>query len=86
MPLDLSLRRREEADSSVTHSSGSPLAAEDDPYYRELQHFLDHLDTNTPLKVSPQDGLMAVKIALAAIESMRTGQPVDVASFAEVQA
>lgn len=85
LPVELALRRREEADLSVTHSSSSPLATEDDPYYRQLQHFLNHLDTGAPLRVLPQDGLMAVKIALAAIESLRTGQPVEVASFTEVR-
>lgn len=85
MPLEVSWRRREESDLSVTHSSGSPLVAEDDPYYRELEHFLNHLETGAPLKVSPRDGLMAVKIALAANLSLRTGQPVEVASFTEVR-
>jgi predicted dehydrogenase len=62
----------------------SPLAPEDDPYYRELAHFLDCLEHNQPFLVSPRDGLMAVKIALAAIESRRRGEPVDIATFEEV--
>jgi predicted dehydrogenase len=67
-------------DGGVTRASSSPLAAEDDPYYRELAHFLECLENNTPFLVSPHDGLMAVKVSLAAIESMRRGQPVTLAA------
>ncbi len=35
-------------------------------------------------RVSAHDALMAVKVSLAAIESMRTGKPVDIATFEEV--
>ena len=63
----------------VTRTSSSPLAEEDDPYYRELAHFLECLENDTPFLVTPHDGLMAVKVSLAAIESMRRGQPVTIA-------
>jgi myo-inositol 2-dehydrogenase/D-chiro-inositol 1-dehydrogenase len=69
--------------ASAQRSSLSPLADEDEPYRAELAHFLDHLTTGAPLRVTPHDALMAVQVALAAIESMRTGQPVDVATFQE---
>lgn len=64
-------------------SAASPTAPQDDPYYKELAHFLDHVENGTPLRVTPHDALMAVKVSLAAIESVRTGQPVDIASFVE---
>jgi hypothetical protein len=38
------------------------------------------------MRVTPRDGLMAVKVALAAIESVRTGKPIDIATFTEVGA
>jgi len=78
--------------SSIPHAGGkpsidhaSPLFPEDDPYYLELKHFLDCIENGTSCKVSPHDGLMAVKVSLAAMESMRCGQPVDVATFEEVK-
>ena len=61
----------------------NPLAKTDDPYYLELKHFLECLDTGKPLLVSPQDGLMALKLSLAVIESTKTGQPVEMATFTE---
>ncbi len=46
------------------------------PYQVELAHFLDSLEQGIPPSISPRDGLEAVRIATAAIESIRTGQPV----------
>lgn len=63
---------------------GSPLASLDDPYCREFAHFLDCLQRGVPFLVSPYDALMAVKVALAATESVRTGLPVEIADFQEV--
>jgi predicted dehydrogenase len=62
--------------------AGPPL--EDDPWFRELQHFLATLDGATPL-ITPRDALEALRVALAAIESVHTGRPVDVAAFKEAQ-
>ncbi len=53
------------------------------PYQLELAHFLDSLERGVPASVSPRDGLEAVRIALAVIESMQTGKPVNVADFGE---
>ncbi len=69
------------AQAKRTHAS--PLSPLDDPYCAELSHFLSCLDTGAPLLVTPYDALMAVKIALAAIESMRSGRPIDIATFEE---
>ena len=52
----------------------SPVAV--DPYQAELQHFCDCVEQGISPSISPQDGRAAVQIALAAIESIRTGQPV----------
>ncbi|MFQ3588021.1 MAG: Gfo/Idh/MocA family oxidoreductase [Fimbriimonadaceae bacterium] len=54
----------------------SPLAAQDDPYYRELRAFLDAVRAGNPPPISPHDGAMALSIGLAALESARTGRAV----------
>jgi UDP-N-acetylglucosamine 3-dehydrogenase len=54
----------------------SPLSAEDDPYYQELRAFVDALDAKTPMPVTVYDAREAVRIALAALESIETGRPV----------
>ncbi len=82
-PLIIARRDTDIDPHSVSRHTASPLAPEDDPYYQELVHFLDCVEQNKPFRVSPQDGLMAVKIALAALESQRRGEPIDIASFEE---
>ena len=62
---------------------GHPAPLDDDPYYQEFQHFLDALDSGAAFLVKPHDALAALRVALAAIESQRTGRPVDVATFEE---
>lgn len=74
-PVELSI---EGADGQVQKSTASPLAPEDDPYYAELAHFVQAVETGSPLRVTPYDGLMAVKICRAAIESLQSGQAVDI--------
>ena len=81
MPVQTSLRFSDEGASKVPVMADSPLAPEDDPYYRELEHFLAALETGAPLRVTPQDGLEALRLALAATESLRSGQPVALAGF-----
>src|SRR6266540_4283330 len=52
---------------------GHPAPLDDDPYYQEFQHFLDALDSGAAFLVKPHDALAALRVALAAIESQRTG-------------
>jgi predicted dehydrogenase len=69
----------ERADPAV----GLPLSPTDeDPYTQQLADFLRALATAGEARVSPADGLAAVRIALAAIESSRSGQPVPPAEVA----
>ena len=75
-----------EAGNGKIRTTLSPFGADINPYKAELAHFLHCLETGEPLRVTPHDGLMAVKVALAAIESVRTGKPVDIATFTEVGA
>jgi predicted dehydrogenase len=46
------------------------------PYQLELAHFLDCLERGITPSILPQDGREAVRIALAAIESIETGKAV----------
>ncbi len=63
---------------------GSPV--DEDPYTTQIKSFYAHLTQNTPTPVSASDGLAALQIALAAIESAETGQPVRLAPLSEVAA
>ncbi|MEM7342632.1 MAG: Gfo/Idh/MocA family oxidoreductase [Chloroflexota bacterium] len=74
---------REDDGAETQRSSANPVNPNDDPYYLELKHFLECLGSGAPFRVTAHDGLMAVKISLAAIESMRIGQPVEIATFKE---
>lgn len=53
---------------------GSPV--EVSPYQLEWQDFLNWLETGTAPRVSPEDAVEAVRIALAALDSARTGKAV----------
>lgn len=77
---------RNDADNGKIRTTLSPLGPDIHPYKAELAHFLHCLETGEPMRVTPRDALMAVKVALAAIESVRTGKPVDIATFTEVGA
>lgn len=50
----------------------SPLA--EDPYMLEIKHFVDSVEAGQPPSITAEDGMKAVEIALAAIESARTGK------------
>ena len=71
------------AGDGKVRSTASPIAPDDNPYYAELKHFLDCLETGQPFRVTPRDALEGVKVALAAIESVRTGKPINLATFEE---
>lgn len=63
-----------EGDRQAIPTPESPTAA--NPYQLELEDFLSSLERGVPASVTGQDGLEAVRIAEAAIESARTGQVV----------
>ncbi len=50
----------------------SPLA--EDPYMLEIKHFVDSVQAGQQPSITAEDGMKAVEIALAAIESTRTGK------------
>lgn len=58
----------------------------EDPYFLELQEFLQALHGGPTPRVSAADGAAAVRIANAALLSLETGQPTELATFAEALA
>lgn len=67
--------------SLIVHRPGetqytSPLDAEDDPYARQARAFLDRVRTGAPAAVTARDGILAVSLAQAVLESARTGRSV----------
>ena len=77
-PLRTTLEQNEEI-----KVPNSPLSAEDDPYFLELQHFLEVLETGGEFKITPQDALAALKLSLVCLESLRTGEPIKLSTFEE---
>ena len=62
---------------------GLPLSIlAEDPYLTQIKHVKLALETNTPFAVTPDDALEALKIALAAKQSVKTGKAVGVAEVA----
>lgn len=52
----------------------SPLR--ENPYFRELKHFIDCMDGDLEPVVTAEDAYQAARIAYAALESIETGKPV----------
>lgn len=61
----------------------SPLA--ESPYTTEIRAFYNAIANESPVPVSAADGLAAVQIALAAIESAQIGKPIHLSTLPEVQ-
>ena len=76
-PLKIALKAKEGEEGNPRPGVAvpeSPTAI--NPYQAELQHFLDCLEAGIAPSITPQDGMEAVRIALAALESIETGLPV----------
>jgi myo-inositol 2-dehydrogenase/D-chiro-inositol 1-dehydrogenase len=54
------------------------------PYTTQIKEFYAALADDAPVRVTAEDGLAAVQIALAAAESARSGQPVRLPPLPEV--
>jgi len=83
LPVEVTLKQEETEMAAGVPVPESPMHPTDDPYYREIAHFLACLESGNDFLVSPQDGLAALRVGLAAIESLRIGQPIDMATFEE---
>ncbi len=70
---DVATIRTHLADGSRCESNLTPT---EDPYYRELRAFIDAVKSGDVVPVTGEDGFKAVAIALAALESAKTGKAV----------
>jgi len=52
------------------------VASREDPYYLELSAFLNSVQSGSPVPITGEDGLAALRLSLAAIESAQTGKVV----------
>lgn len=75
-PLAVALREQEAAGGGVQMPS-SPLAAPDDPFYREVAAFAKAVRDGGPAPVPAREAREAVAVTLAALESVRTGEAVE---------
>lgn len=75
-PADPAANDPRAARNNRSGAAEAPLAPHDDPYYRELKAFVDAVRTGNPPPVTAYDGVMALSIGLAALESARTGRAV----------
>lgn len=80
----LSFTRNPGASSEGVAVPESPL--QENPYYRELKHFISCIESGSKPIVSAEDAYEAMRIALAAIESVNTGKPVTLEAGKGVQA
>jgi len=71
-PVTISLR----SESRPALLPAEPLHPSDDPYYRQLAHFVECLQNDREFAVTPTDGLEAMRLSLAILEAMRAGQSV----------
>ena len=62
------------ADAPDVPLPGSPL--DESPYTTQIKEFYDYLANDGAVRVTAVDGYKALQIALAAIESSQTGQPI----------
>jgi predicted dehydrogenase len=66
--------RAEDGAGGGVEVPGSP--AVQDPYYLELRHFVDCVQTGQTPEITVEDGYNAVRVALAAIESAQKGRAI----------
>ena len=71
-PLSVATYEKEEAEGVAVPESPTWK----NPYCLELQHFIECVETGKKPIVTPEDGMKAVEIALAALKSIRSGKPV----------
>ncbi|MBP7962353.1 MAG: Gfo/Idh/MocA family oxidoreductase [Caldilineaceae bacterium] len=75
-PVSLHLHRRG-GDGPDIPVAGSPLS--ESPYTTEIKAFYDAVIHDKPVPVPGGEGVAAVRLALAVLESAKTGQPVTIA-------
>ena len=73
-PLQTHLMNPPELEAEEVAVPGAKAA--DSPFTSQLRHFYECIENNSEPIVTAQDGLLALEIGLAAIESAKTGRPV----------
>lgn len=56
----------------------SPLSPDIEPYTSEIRAFLESIENDTEIPVSPKDALYALKVVLTIIESIKFNKPMEV--------
>lgn len=74
---------QDESDVPDVPLPSSPLS--EDPYHTQLNAFYHHLVHDKPIRVSERDGLAALQIALAAIDSAESGRAIQLQPLPEVE-
>jgi myo-inositol 2-dehydrogenase/D-chiro-inositol 1-dehydrogenase len=83
-PIENLILKTGGSDSPDVGLPSSPVS--ESPYTTQLKEFYAAIAEGKPARVSAMDGLAAVQIAEAALESARTNQPVQLESLAEAVA
>jgi predicted dehydrogenase len=59
----------------------SDYAYKEDPYFLELKHFVDCMEKGDKPMVTPEDGMRAVRLGQAALESALTGHSIELGNY-----
>jgi predicted dehydrogenase len=78
-PIDVQLHAVADTTTPDIPLPTSPLA--EDPYVTEIKAFYEAIEHDAPVPGTAEDGLAALKIALAALESAQRGEPVSISSL-----
>lgn len=81
-PIASLLRQESGDDAPDVALPASPTS--ESPYTTQIKEFYQALRHDRPARVSAEDGLAAVQIAVAAMESVASGRPVKLEQLAEV--
>jgi predicted dehydrogenase len=82
-PLENLLSKPAQGDAPDVGLPSSPV--DESPYTTQIKEFYEALVEECPVRVSAEDGLAAVQIAQAAIQSAQTGKAIYLENLAEVQ-
>jgi UDP-N-acetylglucosamine 3-dehydrogenase len=79
MPLVLMKKHKEEKESAGTATiKEKPLT--ENPYLRQMRHFLSCVETAEKPRVTVADAYRALQLSLSALDSVRSGKPVTIKS------
>ena len=79
----IDLRLRPAGDESIPDVPLPSNPLDEDPYTTEIKRFYESVVNDAPIAVTGEDGLAALQLALAAIESAESGLPVAITPLSE---